>query len=77
MGTTPSYGLPSNGDGEAVPVDVEVDCIVTTQNGSPIPVHLIKNISTVAEMARTKQTAKKQGMQGSPARFGGGGGIDH
>ena len=73
-GTTPSYGLPSDDDGEAIPVDVEVDCVVTTQDGSPIPVHLVKNISTIAEMAHTKQTAKKQGTQGSLTRFGGGGG---
>ena len=39
-----------------------------------IPVHLVKNIYTVTEMARTKQTAKKQDTQGSPDRFGGGGG---
>ena len=47
---------------------------MATEN-PPIPVQLVKNIShTVVEMARTKQTAKKQGTQGSLARFGGGGG---
>ena len=72
-GTTPSYGQPSDRDEEAVPIDVEVHCEVTTQDGPPIPVHLIKNVSTIVEMAHTKQTAKKQGTQGSPAKFGGGG----
>ena len=74
MGTTPSYGDTSNGNGEAVPIDVEVHCEITTQDGPPIPVHLVKNVSTVLEMAHTKQTAKKQGTQGSPAKFGGGDG---
>ena len=74
MGTTPSYGQSSDDDGETVPVDVEVHCEVTTQDGPPIPIHLVKNICTIVQMARTKQTAKKQGTQGSPAKFGGGGG---
>ena len=75
MGTTPSYGHSSNGDEEADPVEVDVHCEVTTQYGPPIPVQLVKNESnTIVEMARTKQTAKKQGTQGTPAKFGGGGG---
>ena len=74
LGTTPSYGDTSDGNEETVPIDVEVHCKITTQDGPPIPVHLVKNVSnTVLEMARTKQTAKKQGMQGTPARLGRGG----
>ena len=50
-GTTPSYGHSSDGDENAVPIEVEVHCEVTTQ-GSPIPVQFVKNISnTVVEMA--------------------------
>ena len=59
----------------SVPVQIDVHCEVVATENQPIPVQLVKNIShTVVEMARTKQTAKKQGTQGSPARFGGGGG---
>ena len=75
MGTTPSYGQSSDDDGDAVPIEIEVHCEITTQHGPPIPVQLVKNVlNTILEMVHTKQTAKKQGTQGTSTKFGGGGG---
>ena len=74
-GTTLFYGSTSDDDGDAVPVEVEVHFEVSTQQGPPVPVQLVKNVSnTIVEMACTKQTVKKQGQQGTPARFGVGSG---
>ena len=68
----------SDGDSDeevSIPVQIDVHCKVMATENQPVPVQLVKNISqTVVEMARMKQTAKKQGTQGSLAKFGGGGG---
>ena len=74
-GSTPSYGEFGDDTGEEVPVQVAIDCEVVTGAETPVPVQLVKNISEpVVEMARTKQTAKKSGEPGNPAKFAGKGG---
>ena len=74
-GSTSSYQTTSDDDHVEIPVQVAIDCEVVDGGQCPVPVQLVKNVSnTVTEMACTKQTAKKSGQQGSPARFGGKGG---
>ena len=71
-GSTPSYQSASDDDQQEVPVQVDIHCEVVAGDKGPVPVQLVKNIhDPVVDMARTKQTAKKSGQQGSPARFGG------